>query len=108
MRATLRRVKIIFVGDVVGATGREVVEGLLPGLLESEQPDFVVVNGENAAGGGGITTKIALALFAAGADAITLGNPAFPPRDGYELPDRDKRIVRPADYPETAPRPRRG
>jgi metallophosphoesterase (TIGR00282 family) len=103
MRATLRRVKIIFVGDVVGATGREVVEGLLPGLLESEQPDFVVVNGENAAGGVGITTKIALALFAAGADAITLGNHAFRHRDVYELLDRDKRIVRPANYPKAAP-----
>jgi 2',3'-cyclic-nucleotide 2'-phosphodiesterase len=96
-------VKIIFVGDVVGATGRAVLEGLLPGLLEREQPDFVVVNGENAAGGVGITSKIALALFAAGADAITLGNHAFRHRDVYDLLDRDERIVRPANYPRAAP-----
>src|SRR4051794_7880406 len=103
MRATLRRVKIIFVGDVVGATGRSVIDALLPGLLESEQPDFVVVNGENAAGGVGITTKTALALFAAGADAITLGNHAFRHRDVYEFLDRDERIIRPANYPKAAP-----
>ena len=49
MRATLRRVKIIFVGDVVGATGRSVIEALLPGLVETEQPDFVVINGTEPA-----------------------------------------------------------
>src|SRR3954463_6586788 len=103
MRATLRRVKIIFVGDVVGATGRSVIDALLPGLVETEQPDFVVINGENAAGGVGITTKVALALLGAGADAITLGNHAFRHRDVYELLDRDKRIVRPANYPKAAP-----
>src|SRR4051795_2101418 len=103
MRATLRRVKIIFVGDVVGATGRSVIDALLPGLVETEQPDFVVINGENAAGGVGITTKVALALLAAGADAITLGNHAFRHRDVYELLDRDERIVRPANYPKAAP-----
>src|SRR5215212_1318069 len=103
MRATLRWVKIIFVGDVVGSTGRAVVEGLLPGLVESERIDFVIVNGENASGGVGITPKVAGALLAAGADAITLGNHAFRHRDVYELLDRDERIVRPANYPKAAP-----
>src|SRR3954464_12150759 len=103
MRATLRRVKIIFVVGVGGATGRSVIGALLPGLVEAEQPDFVVINGENAAGGVGITTKVALALLAAGADAITLGNHAFRHRDVYELLDRDERIVRPANYPKAAP-----
>src|SRR6478672_5489300 len=103
MRATLRRVRILFIGDVVGSPGRSVIDGLLPGLVASEQPDFVVVNGENAAGGVGINTKVALALFQAGADAITLGNHAFRHRDVYELLDRDERIVRPANYPMAAP-----
>src|SRR6478735_7454570 len=103
MRATLRRVRILFIGDVVGSTGREVVEALLPGLIESEATDFVVVNGENASGGVGITPKVATALFDAGADAITLGNHAFRHRDVYELLDRDERIVRPANYPKAAP-----
>ncbi|HEX6713613.1 MAG TPA: TIGR00282 family metallophosphoesterase [Thermoleophilaceae bacterium] len=95
--------KILFIGDVVGSTGRTVVEQLLPGLVESEAVDFVVVNGENASGGVGITPKVASALFAAGADAITLGNHAFRHRDVYDLLDRDERIVRPANYPKAAP-----
>jgi hypothetical protein len=103
MRATLRRVKILFIGDVVGSTGRMVIEQLLPILIESEATDFVVVNGENASGGVGITPKVAAALFHAGADAITLGNHAFRHRDVYELLDRDERIVRPANYPKAAP-----
>src|SRR4051794_17144479 len=103
MRATLRRVKILFIGDVVGSTGRAVVEGLLPGLIEKERTDFVVVNGENAAGGVGITPKVAEAIFAAGADAITLGNHAFRHRDVYEMLDSDPRIVRPSNYPMAAP-----
>src|SRR5690349_12404002 len=103
MRVTLRRVKILFIGDVVGSTGRTVVEQLLPGLIESEATDFVVINGENASGGVGITPKVANALFDAGADAITLGNHAFRHKDVYELLDRDERIVRPANYPKAAP-----
>jgi metallophosphoesterase (TIGR00282 family) len=103
MRATLRRVKILFIGDVVGSTGRAVVEGLLPNLVQKEATDFVVINGENASGGVGITAKVASALFAAGADAITLGNHAFRHKDVYEFLDRDERIVRPANYPKAAP-----
>jgi hypothetical protein len=100
---TILLVKLLFIGDVVGSTGRTVVEGLLPGLIESEGVDFAVVNGENASGGVGITPKVAMALFGAGADAITLGNHAFRHRDVYELLDRDERIVRPANYPKAAP-----
>jgi metallophosphoesterase (TIGR00282 family) len=96
-------VRLLFIGDVVGSTGRRVVEALLPGLRETEAPDFVVVNGENAAGGVGITPKVADALFAAGADAITLGNHAFRQRDVYERLDSDQRIVRPSNYPKAAP-----
>src|SRR3954454_20104877 len=103
MRATLRRVRILFIGDVVGSTGRDVLRGLLPGVLEKEKPDFVVVNGENSAGGLGITEKTARAIFDAGADAITLGNHAFHHRDSYEMLDSDDRIVRPGNFPKAAP-----
>jgi metallophosphoesterase (TIGR00282 family) len=96
-------VRLLFIGDVVGSPGRRVFEELLPRLVESERPDFVVVNGENASGGVGITPKVAEALLEAGADAITLGNHAFRHREVYELLDRERRIVRPANYPKAAP-----
>ncbi|MDX6594423.1 MAG: 2,3-cyclic-nucleotide 2-phosphodiesterase, partial [Gaiellales bacterium] len=97
------RVRVLFIGDVVGSAGRRVVEEMLPGLRESERPDFVVVNGENASGGAGITEKVAKAIFAAGADAITLGNHAFRHRDVYQYLEREARIVRPSNYPMAAP-----
>jgi metallophosphoesterase (TIGR00282 family) len=103
MRVTLRCVRILFIGDVVGSPGRSVVQGMLPALVDSERPDFVVVNGENSAGGLGITPKTAQALFSAGADGITLGNHSFHRRDAYEMLDHDERIVRPANYPKAAP-----
>jgi metallophosphoesterase (TIGR00282 family) len=90
--------RLLFVGDVVGSPGRRALEGLLPGLRERHEPDFVVVNGENAAGGVGITQRIALQILDLGVDAITLGNHAYRHADVYELLDRDDRIVRPANY----------
>jgi metallophosphoesterase (TIGR00282 family) len=96
-------VRLLFIGDVVGSAGRRVVEDLLPKLREAEGADFVVVNGENAAGGVGITPKVADAIFEAGADAITLGNHAFRQRDIYERLDADPRIIRPSNYPKAAP-----
>src|SRR5438067_19252 len=95
--------RLLFVGDIVGSTGRRAFEALLPALRESEQPDFVLVNGENAAGGVGITPKLVTALLEAGADAITLGNHAFRHREVYELLDSESRVVRPANYPKVAP-----
>ena len=96
-------VKLLFVGDIVGSPGRHAVESLLPGLRERHEPDFVVVNGENSAGGLGITEKIALALYRAGVDAITLGNHAYRHAEVYDFLDRDERIVRPANYPKGNP-----
>jgi metallophosphoesterase (TIGR00282 family) len=96
-------VKLLFVGDIVGTPGRHAVEALLPGLKERHQPDFVVVNGENSAGGLGITERIARALYRAGVDAITLGNHAYRHADVYDFLDRDERIVRPANYPKGNP-----
>jgi 2',3'-cyclic-nucleotide 2'-phosphodiesterase len=96
-------VKLLFVGDIVGGSGRRTLASLLPGLLERHTPDFVVVNGENSAGGLGITERVGLELFELGVDAITLGNHAFRHRDSYGFLDRDARIVRPANYPRSAP-----
>src|SRR3954463_9522330 len=98
-----RAVKLIFVGDVVGGVGRRTLRSLLPGLREQHEPDFVVVNGENAAGGVGITEKTARELLDTGADAITLGNHAYRHREVYEFLDREPRIVRPSNYPKGSP-----
>jgi metallophosphoesterase (TIGR00282 family) len=96
-------VKVLFVGDVVGGIGRRTLAALLPGLLDQHRPDFVVANGENAAGGVGITEKTARELLELGADAITLGNHAYRHRDAYEFLDREERVVRPANYPKGSP-----
>lgn len=95
--------KLLFVGDVVGKVGRRTLAALLPGLRERLAPDFVVVNGENAAGGVGITRKTAREILDVGADAITLGNHAYRHTEVYELLDREPRIVRPANYPKGSP-----
>jgi metallophosphoesterase (TIGR00282 family) len=94
----------LFVGDLVGRPGRETLTALLPGLRERHKPDFVVVNGENSAGGLGITERIAVGLFDDdGVDAITLGNHAYRHDEVYEFLDRDERIVRPVNYPKGDP-----
>ena len=95
--------KLLFVGDVVGGIGRRTLAALLPGIRDDHQPDFVIVNGENSAGGVGITQKTAHELLEMGADAITLGNHAYRHREVYDLLDREERIVRPANYPKGSP-----
>jgi metallophosphoesterase (TIGR00282 family) len=94
---------ILFVGDLVGGLGRRTLLGLLPGLRERLDPTFVVVNGENVAGGLGITPKIADELLAAGVDVITLGNHAYHRKEIYPYLDDEPRIVRPANYLRTQP-----
>jgi metallophosphoesterase (TIGR00282 family) len=101
--AESQAVKLLFVGDVVGGIGRRTLAQLLPGLRERHRPDFVVVNGENAAGGLGITRKTARELLDAGVDAITLGNHAYRHREVYEYLDQEPRIVRPANFPKGSP-----
>ena len=95
--------KLLFVGDVVGGSGRRTLAALLPGIRDAHRPDFVIVNGENAAGGVGITEKTARELLETGADAITLGNHAYRHRDVYGFLDREERIIRPANYPKGSP-----
>jgi 2',3'-cyclic-nucleotide 2'-phosphodiesterase len=97
-------VRLLFVGDIVGKPGRRALADLLPGLREEHEPDFVVVNGENAAGGLGITERIAHEfLDELEVDAVTLGNHTYHHREVYGYLDRDERIVRPANFPKGNP-----
>ncbi len=95
--------RVLFIGDVVGSPGRRAVRETLPALRERHAPDLVVVNGENSAGGMGITERTANDLFAAGADVITTGNHVYRHREAYEFIDRCERLVRPANYPAGNP-----
>jgi metallophosphoesterase (TIGR00282 family) len=94
---------ILFVGDVVGSTGRRVIRSMLGDLRNEFDADFVVVNGENAAGGIGITPKHADELFAAGADLITLGNHTYRHRDVWPYLQQRRDIIRPANFLPTQP-----
>ena len=94
---------ILFVGDVVGSQGKRALLEALPGLRERHQPTFVVVNGENVAGGVGIVPRVADELLAAGVDAITLGNHTYRHREIYGYLDEQPRIVRPANYLRSQP-----
>jgi metallophosphoesterase (TIGR00282 family) len=95
--------RLLFLGDVVGRSGRNAVVEQLPKLIERWKLDFVVVNGENAAGGFGITEEIFQALIDAGADAVTTGNHAFDQKDTLVFADRQDRFIRPVNYPAGTP-----
>ena len=95
--------RILFVGDVVGRSGRTVVNERLPGLVRDWKLDCVVVNGENAAGGFGITEAIYQDLTGAGADAITLGNHAWDQKEALVFIERAPRLIRPVNYPKGTP-----
>jgi metallophosphoesterase (TIGR00282 family) len=95
--------RILFIGDVVGGPGRRGLATAMPSLRERCAPDLVVVNGENSAGGIGITEKTANALFAAGAGVITTGNHVYRHREAYGFLNREDRVVRPANYPYANP-----
>lgn len=95
--------RLLFLGDVVGRSGRKVVLDHLPRLRERWKLDFVVVNGENAAGGFGITEQILEDLLGAGADAVTLGNHAFDQRETLVYINRQDRLIRPLNFPAGTP-----
>jgi 2',3'-cyclic-nucleotide 2'-phosphodiesterase len=95
--------RILFVGDVVGRSGRTVVYERLPGLVRDWKLDLVVVNGENAAGGFGITETIYRDLIEAGADAVTLGNHAWDQKEALVFIERAPRLIRPINYPSGTP-----
>ena len=95
--------KILFLGDVVGRTGRNAIIEKLPGLRTNLGLDFVVINAENAAAGNGLTAKIAETLFAAGADVLTLGDHAFDQKEMLQHINKDHRILRPLNIANGAP-----
>jgi metallophosphoesterase (TIGR00282 family) len=95
--------RILFVGDVVGRSGRAILLQRLPGLIADWKLDLVIVNGENAAGGFGITEAIYQDFLDAGADAITLGNHAWDQREALVCIERAPRLVRPLNYPPGTP-----
>ncbi len=95
--------RVLFVGDVVGRSGRAAVNQQVPLLRARWRLDFVIVNGENAAGGFGLTETIFEEFLAAGVDAVTLGNHAFDQREALVFIERQPRLVRPANYPPGTP-----
>jgi hypothetical protein len=95
--------RLLFLGDIVGRAGRLAVVERLPGLIQDWKLDFVVINGENAAGGFGITEAIYQEIRDAGADAITLGNHAWDQREALVFIERAPRLLRPANYPAGTP-----
>jgi 2',3'-cyclic-nucleotide 2'-phosphodiesterase len=96
-------VKLLFVGDVFGKPGREALLRWLPDFVEEHGVNFVIANGENAANGAGITSKIALRMLAGGVDVITTGNHVWRHKEVFSFLTADERIVRPANFPAGAP-----
>jgi metallophosphoesterase (TIGR00282 family) len=95
--------RLLFLGDVVGRSGREAVSERLPGLIARHRFDFVVVNGENASHGRGLTESHFRDLRAAGADAVTLGDHAFDQRDTQSYIEREPTLLRPLNMPAGTP-----
>lgn len=95
--------RMLFLGDVMGRSGRTAVADRLPGLRRDWKLDFVVVNGENATGGLGLSAAHAQGLLAAGADVVTLGDHAFDQRDMLAFVEQEPRVLRPLNYARTAP-----
>lgn len=95
--------RVMFIGDVVGAPGRRTLQALLPGLKREYRIDVVVANGENAAAGRGLTLRTAKEMFNAGVDIISSGNHIWDQREIYEELDGDMPILRPANYPPGSP-----
>jgi metallophosphoesterase (TIGR00282 family) len=95
--------RILFIGDVVGKTGRTAIFEHLPGAIGDWKLDLVIVNGENAAGGFGITEAIYNDFIDAGADAVTLGNHAWNQKEALVFIERAPRLVRPLNFPRHTP-----
>ena len=90
--------RVLFIGDIVGKPGRAGLAAAMPELRERHSPDVVIANGENTAGGVGITEKTARELFEFGVDVITTGNHVYRHRDVYDYLNRAERVIRPANY----------
>jgi metallophosphoesterase (TIGR00282 family) len=95
--------KLLFIGDVVGSPGRDMLTTYLPKLKRKYQPAITIVNGENAAGGRGITEKIVRQFMESGAQAITMGNHTWDNKEIFNIIDKVPQLVRPANFPEGTP-----
>lgn len=95
--------RLLFIGDIVGRPGREMLERSLPKLKQEYQPNLIIVNGENAAGGKGITNKVVRFLFEQGVNGITLGNHTWDNKEIFEFIPNETKVIRPANYPDGTP-----
>ncbi len=95
--------RILFVGDVMGSLGREMISEYLPKLKQKYRPQMTIVNGENAAGGRGITEKIYKKLLQDGADIITMGNHTWDNKEIFGFIESADKMIRPANFPEGTP-----
>jgi len=95
--------KLLFVGDVIGKPGRRALQNLLPRLVDRHRADYVVVNVENSAGGFGVTPEVLAEISDLPIDCYTSGNHIWDKKEGVEMLDREKRLLRPANYPEGNP-----
>lgn len=94
---------LLAIGDIIGNPGRKMVKDLLPGLKREHKIDMVIANGENAAGGIGITYSVAQELYSYGIDVITMGNHVWSKKEILNFINEDNRIIRPANYPSELP-----
>ncbi|SER59222.1 TIGR00282 family metallophosphoesterase [Salipaludibacillus aurantiacus] len=94
---------ILFIGDIVGSNGRQALNEYLPKLKAKYRPDITIVNGENAAGGKGLTNKIYNEILQAGADIVTMGNHTWDKKEIFEFINDAPRLIRPANFPEGTP-----
>jgi len=95
--------KVLFIGDIVGTVGRAAVKALLPALVSRYKIDFVAANGENAAGGFGITEKVATEIFGYGVHVITSGNHIWDKKETVPYIAKENRLIRPVNYPPGVP-----
>ena len=95
--------KVLFVGDIVGKPGRLAFKAHLPGIIDSHGIEVVIVNGENAAAGFGITKNVGIELFTNGADVITSGNHIWDKKEALEYLESEHRVIRPLNYPPGVP-----
>ena len=95
--------RILFIGDIVGSPGRDAVAKLLPVLKKEYKLQFIIANAENAAGGSGITAKVAQELFLSGVDVLTSGDHIWKKREIFEFINQEPRILRPLNFPSGAP-----
>jgi metallophosphoesterase (TIGR00282 family) len=96
-------IKILFIGDIIGQPGRKTVKAVLSEIITNEMVDLVIANGENSAGGFGLTVDVCHELLTAGIDVITLGNHTWDNREIYKVLENEPRVVRPANYPGDTP-----